>query len=324
MKKKYIHYKNHKKLRKRRKKANKNRTETLDKQIQKNHIVAFIDILGYSNLLLSLNDEESDKHYLKISRIYQNLDNLDDFDTPFSPKKDFIARSGLIIRFFSDNILLAVPCVGNKEENFDNYLNLLFLIMGLQHQFLCESNSLLRGGVTIGKFVADERCVYGAGLVKAAQLEKEAKFPRVILDSEIFKSLYRKPLMSKELDYKTKFLIIKDNETFFLNYQFFTFKLSLSKFRDINSTDLISKCPSNKSRELKKKVRLSLIHLIKRDGQTSIPRVLEKIEWATNYFNIGCKSTTDTKDLVINYEIEKTGDEITKIFLLIDEQEEQP
>ena len=53
--------------------------------------------------------------------------------------------------------------------------------------FLSREGLVLRGGITVGEFYADEDLVFGKGLIRAVELEEnDAQFPRIIIDEDKF------------------------------------------------------------------------------------------------------------------------------------------
>lgn len=62
--------------------------------------------------------------------------------------------------------------------------SMLYDILLLQVE-LIQRGVLIRGAVTLGKLFHDEDLVFGPALVEAAELEKLAMYPRVILDKDI-------------------------------------------------------------------------------------------------------------------------------------------
>jgi hypothetical protein len=59
---------------------------------------------------------------------------------------------------------------------------------------LMEHGILVRGGLTIGEMYWQNDLVFGPGLVRAYELEKDlARFPRIVIDAEILQELRRSP-----------------------------------------------------------------------------------------------------------------------------------
>jgi hypothetical protein len=80
---------------------------------------------------------------------------------------------------FSDSLV-----VSYQVDEPDAIFFMLYDILLLQIE-LIQHGVLIRGAVTLGKLFHDENLVFGPALVEAAELEKLAMYPRVILDREI-------------------------------------------------------------------------------------------------------------------------------------------
>src|ERR1700674_2927418 len=61
----------------------------------------------------------------------------------------------------------------------------------VQIELIMKERILVRGGIALGQLVKSWGLVFGSGLVKAYQLEKEAKYPRIIVAPELVDLLSR-------------------------------------------------------------------------------------------------------------------------------------
>ncbi|BAM06331.1 hypothetical protein LFE_0615 [Leptospirillum ferrooxidans C2-3] len=80
---------------------------------------------------------------------------------------------------FSDSITVSY----NLDEDSAVY-HLLFDTYMLQIELL-RWGIIVRGAIATGKLYHDDKLVFGPALIKAVELEKDAKYPRVILDKKI-------------------------------------------------------------------------------------------------------------------------------------------
>jgi len=60
---------------------------------------------------------------------------------------------------------------------------------------LIEEWIILRGGMTVGLIRSSRGVIYGPGLVRAYELERESDYPRILLDPNMFDSLRENPLL---------------------------------------------------------------------------------------------------------------------------------
>jgi Asp-tRNA(Asn)/Glu-tRNA(Gln) amidotransferase C subunit len=150
--------------------------------------VAFLDVMGFSNLVNKGNTSDLDSYFTKITEILEKL------------REDKADIQSLLI---SDSIILVAP----KGER--GFIQLLWAIRRIQSIILWKK-ILLRGAVSYGEVYYNDQnnIIVGKGFIRAYLLEQEAVFPRVIIDPSIIK------LISTD---KTEFLK-KVNKT--LNYNF--------------------------------------------------------------------------------------------------------
>ena len=137
-------------------------------------IVAFIDILGFKNIV-----EES----LKSNEVAENLHNA--LDTIYrlkaendNPYNTYSQRNfGVEISTFSDCVVISYP-ITHKGGLFEIIIDLIHLQLEL-----ALNNVLIRGGLSIGYIHHSEKMVYGPAMNKAYKLESEiAKYPRIIIE----------------------------------------------------------------------------------------------------------------------------------------------
>lgn len=161
-------------------------------------IVAYIDVLGFKEILKSRRDNFGVADYFReVVRILKDL-------------KEVEAKKKIDYVLISDAIVLTFP-YGDNLEN----LNEFFIALGRLQSTLCEMDIWLRGAITIGYIKicqnGGNKIVFGPALVRTYQLEsKVAKYPRIIVDTEVFKKIN---LTRKELEVKLSEL--NKNSTYF-------------------------------------------------------------------------------------------------------------
>ena len=142
-----------------------------------NRIVAFIDILGFTNLISTLKDE-TDLHrklYRALSFIHSYKNNTHNNDT---------IQSGLDISVFSDSIVIS--------SSVNNLSSIIWTCGQLQAELL-YLGILSRGGISEGLTVHENDILYGDGMIKAYNIEsKVAIYPRVVVDESVCKHAPKK------------------------------------------------------------------------------------------------------------------------------------
>lgn len=154
----------------------------------KEYYIAYMDILGYrvffkqhSREILDFLDEidnaiKHTKSHVQVtndSPILKNVGNID-----------------IKSKIFSDNILLCMETSDNPFEPI-RILSFLQIVSDIQRGFVTDYGLFLRGGIKKGYIAINDNYVFGQGLIDAVEMEeKNAKYPRIIIDEDIVKKLF--------------------------------------------------------------------------------------------------------------------------------------
>lgn len=142
-------------------------------------IVCFIDILGFRAYINGSIDKKQRDVPAKINKINEILLLIRDILDMDSPSNVLSSKK---ITQFSDSIVISFIV----DEPNEVYLTL----SEIQHiivNFIVRG-FLIRGGISYGKLIHDDKLIYGPGLITAYDTEsKAALFPRVILDKTVIK-----------------------------------------------------------------------------------------------------------------------------------------
>lgn len=122
----------------------------------KKHFVACFDVLGYTNRL-----REDDKD------LFSLINDSANFLETLSQEYNFK------LKMFSDNFLLY------SEQDCKGVL----VATALMQAKLACSGIFTRGVLLYDELIATDNFVYGESLIRAKELEKEAKYPRITLDN---------------------------------------------------------------------------------------------------------------------------------------------
>ena len=144
----------------------------------KESYVAFLDILGFKNMVKKEDDEKLSKYFDEVSKIIDDLKKID-------RKKNI----GYIV--ISDSIILTIEKVSNSKNNTEILRQICIAVSKIQKQ-LALNNIWLRGAISSGKTYFDEKNnqIVGPAYIDAYLLEEDmAVYPRVILDNRIFLDL---------------------------------------------------------------------------------------------------------------------------------------
>jgi len=188
-------------------------------------IVAFIDILGFKNIITSDKYKaEGISHLLKYLRKQYTLDKY--------PHSEIVKPT---LSFFSDNIFLSYSYSPENELNiYEDFIHRTSIMQAILFSF----GILTRGAVTRGFAIHNEEECFGPAVVRAAELEsKIAIYPRIICDKNLniinilTESRFRDIIEETELD------------MYYINFFSFLMNEKLSPFRyvgDVSFFDIRS------------------------------------------------------------------------------------
>jgi|WetSurMetagenome_2_1015567.scaffolds.fasta_scaffold48542_2 hypothetical protein len=139
--------------------------------------VAFIDILGFKNLILNSDLGKSRETIRFISdsigiiRRNLNANNITDFRATY----------------FSDNI-----CISSSIDKLGISISYLIHAISEFQLFWALRGIFVRGGISVGRHYEDNNIIFSRGLVIAHFLEvKNAVYPRIIIDKDLLKTISR-------------------------------------------------------------------------------------------------------------------------------------
>ena len=165
---------------------------TLSKQIDLDYfIVAFVDILGFSNMVKSDCENKSDsiKYFEVLREINKETQKIGDCN----------------ITQFSDSVIFSLPL------SQDNYIKMIEILAEYQRKLLYH-NIICRGAVAYGKHYKEDDFMFSQALIEAYQLEsKDAIYPRIIISKNLLE--YFKPAIQKPA-----FLVQEKDGFYFVDY----------------------------------------------------------------------------------------------------------
>ncbi len=157
-------------------------------------IVAFVDILGFSNLIETI--EEDRKLHERLHRALTHIRSYKDTSSSVDT-----AASDIEISVFSDCIVIS------SEPN--KFHDVIWASGWLQAKLL-GVGVLTRGGIAVGNTYHSNDILYGKGMLDAYQIEKSAAvYPRISLHPKLADSLPEK--------YKLTFLDVDSDGLWFID-----------------------------------------------------------------------------------------------------------
>lgn len=140
--------------------------------LYKKRLTAFIDILGFSQMVqeIDIQDSNGEEKFNSILTLLKELK---------SCEKPEAANEEIEITAFSDSIVISVE--NNPKALFSIYWNVAWL-----QSSLMKSGYLCRGGVAFGELYHKDGIIFGKGLIEAYKIETSlAVYPRIVVSDEI-------------------------------------------------------------------------------------------------------------------------------------------
>lgn len=152
-----------------------------DPQMQPS-IVAFVDILGYQDLIIAARDSGDEKALLALlhrtlKAAINHLNELNEDGEPYLPKDSWLEKP-FKTQTFTDNIVIGYPYYRDGEfEMGDVFSKLAFFQLAM-----VNAGFFIRGAIAVGDLFIDEITVFGPGLIDSYVGESsDARDPRIIL-----------------------------------------------------------------------------------------------------------------------------------------------
>ena len=140
-----------------------------------NHLIAYLDILGATDLIC----KDNDFSFLNHLNMFME-DAIEESGGGIFPKEEDI-----FVKIFSDNIVLAIELKENDERRDDKIATLFNTVANIYNEIL-RYGYLMRGAIVEGEFFHNDKIVYGKALVEAVHLEgKVANVPRILVKTKV-------------------------------------------------------------------------------------------------------------------------------------------
>lgn len=239
----------------------------------RDHIVGFVDLLGFRNQVLSMSAKEA-------RRTIETLEFL--FSGVVEAHKPMDGDPmGIEVRFFSDCFCLALPLDNPDLQNYlDRFFWFFIHVVHIQGEFIFNGH-ILRGGISVGPHYSSEHLIFSPAQIRAYETEsKVATYPMVMLDDSVFDAmdpgnkrfdgqLHPREAAALKHDLESVFGLIAEDESgkSFINYLRFWTELD-----DPTRADLYFAAHKKVIEDGAKRFLKS-------------PHVLEKYRWMARYHN---------------------------------------
>lgn len=261
----------------------KKETISIKKELKQKY-VAFLDVLGFSEMVNSSDHTTLDKYFNTIQKAFLNFD---------------MVKAGLQKLSISDSIILIA------EDEDESFASLLTAIQSIQ-TYLAFEGIWLRGAISFGdvcyiKSKAQEGDILvGRGYIKAYKLEAEAKFPRVIIDPAIIKKQ-----KSDKTMFSMKYNIESDGVTekrYTLIHEYFSEIGGVARLTNddaifVNYANRILLELWDKDKKDKDRNAMRAFHDMLRDKLYSNQLYYEKFLWLRKYFTESLNDIESTLEM---------------------------
>ena len=225
----------------------------------KNRIIAFVDILGFKNLV-----EDSTTNKYEFQKI---LDSLDRFRELRKEKEDQNYINDVKVTTFSDSLVISYP-VDDKERDIDVFNSILLDLTRLQLDLL-DNNVIIRGGIAIGKLRHTQNEIFGPAMNEAYYLEsKVAKYPRIVVLEKTIMDYLKKSGDNNPNKVKLLKLLRLDEGA---NVYYLDYLGNKDLFDSVNDYNTMLQ---------------TIESIIKHGKQLSDGKTLEKYEWLGEYYKM--------------------------------------
>ena len=246
-------------------------------KLQQDHLVAYIDLLGWSGKLLSANAYTDIAPLLNVLKIFHG-----DFDLDYAKRLTPHEREniGEQVEILSDALVIALflnsgnaQCHGQYEE-----IRLKFWDFALAQAQCAIEGVFIRGGVARGYCVKGEGVLLSDGLVKAYKLESKATYPVIAVSDELYSHWRGLPFYDEEeASFYTAVDAREDGAKFrFVDYINVTLGILQGESRGMSEVEFLTR---------HKATIINEIHNVRSsdNDDKEKEKVLNKYEWLKRY-----------------------------------------
>lgn len=226
-----------------------------------NRYVAFLDILGFKNMVLQSENDQQMLNLINMALNYTAKIQIENYGQNMP-----MADLGKQVSVFSDSIVISYDMI-RPGSGFFVLLDLVYICNDL-----LGVGMPVRGGVTVGSLIHDNNKCFGPAMVNAYYLESQAAvYPRILVDPKVIEYDLQYRGINNTQEFEKKFiesLIEQDSDgKIFLDF--------LSQYNEFNDYETYNAYMVN--------VRNFIIGALY--NSKSNARVFDKYIWLKNYYN---------------------------------------
>ncbi|HLG34805.1 MAG TPA: hypothetical protein VI757_08000 [Bacteroidia bacterium] len=159
---------------------------------KKYSVAAFIDILGYKELILKESIERETELFADLKETIDFAlqctsesikSSMDFLDNKFESSERLAKK--LNVKQFSDNIYFSFDYSTNDKIDLYFGIYIITTISCLYQRLMLGKGYFVRGGIANGLNMVDKNFIFSTALIKAVETEKETIYPRITLHKEL-------------------------------------------------------------------------------------------------------------------------------------------
>lgn len=245
--------------------------------------IAFIDILGFKETVEKTYKSETEFNRLRTAIQHIEFLRTINYTSPLGAEFTQMEFS-----MFSDSIVISYPD-GDA-----------FWILN-EISSLCEDlismGYIFRGGITFGPLIHEGQICYGPAMNKAAELEKLACYPRIIVEPVVIVQGLKHPIISSDIDEEEQYIkkYLKSDEDFmFLDYLGCR-KTTMTEAHYVSFLGNVRKLILSAYIDVSNKIQIC-----SEDSTEKLERVREKYIWFSKYYNSTVEEKLSNQELLID------------------------
>ena len=187
--------------------------------------VAFLDLMGFRNMVDQSTIDADILNTINQALDYTGYVQYNNYHGTFS-----LVELGKQVTSFSDSVVISynASMPGGGFYVLIDIVHICINLLGL--------GIPVRGGVTVGKLIHTERKCFGPAMVRAYLMESQkAKFPRVLIDSEVMKHDLENPGAANTVEYEADYLSQIVQKDAIDNYYFLDYLKQYEEFDEFES-----------------------------------------------------------------------------------------
>lgn len=241
----------------------------------KEKFIAFIDILGFKNLVNNSGEEIIES---VVETIEKSLGEYKDRFVLDPSNPDIDSMGYKVLDIDPEYYLLSDSIILTMDDAENNLFRFLLGIIAIQKEFI-ESNIFVRGAVVKGKIFESEgsdgigNMVFGPGGIDAIQMEaRDPVYPRIVVSESVLDSLkekYFKPRVKTDIGRELfRVIVLKDNNGIsFIDYLSFEILVPLltrgdSKFIPEHKTNILKQLRASENLETNERYKIRSKYLL--------------------------------------------------------------